>query len=94
MSLLIVWPVILVKDKNTRLTTLNKAKIKWHQLTELLVFGRLLIYLWDYVEGLIKYRSFKKALRRVRFEQELISHEQNMNYISYRPLFGWVDFIV
>ena len=94
MSLLIVWPVILVRDEKTRLASLNRAKIKWSQMTELLVFGRFLIYLWDYAEGLIKYGSFKMAHRRVRFEQELMSYEQNMNYISTRPLFGWVDFIV
>lgn len=94
MSLFIIWPLILVKDGKTGMTTLNKSKIKCEQLTELLVFGRFIIYLWDYVEGLTKYRSFKRAHNRVRFEQEMSHYENNMTYLSFRPIFGWVDYQV
>lgn len=89
--LLIVWPFILIRDEKTCLIKLNKSKIKWHQLTELFVLGRFVLYLWDYVEGLIKYKSFDKAHRRVRFEQELLHYGHNMTYLAYRPVFGWVD---
>lgn len=64
----------------------------WWYLVAIVAF-----YLWYAVEWLIRlfiYKDSKTAYRKVSFEQEAYSSEQDCNYIENRLLFsGWMQYL-
>ena len=88
-----LWPFVFIRDEgNTR--TINHETIHIKQYNELLVIGFLLVYLWDWIHRLIKYRNGEKAYYRIRFEQEAYENDNNLNYLSERSKFAWLKYKV
>ena len=88
-----LWPFVFIRDEgNDR--TINHETIHIKQYNELLVVGFLVLYSYDWIHGLIKYRNRKKAYYRIRFEQEAYDHDQNILYIPVRKRFAWLDYSV
>ena len=74
--------------------TMRHEKIHHRQYVELLVVGFLLLYLVDFLHGLIKYRNSEKAYMRIRFEQEAYDKDEDLKYLDNRPLYAWRDYKV
>ena len=88
-----LFPFIIVRPY-TRKSTINHESIHIAQYSELLVIGFLLIYLWDWIHGLIKYRNFKVAYEHIRFEQEAYKYTKSYTYLSRRQRSHWINFKV
>jgi hypothetical protein len=84
-----LWPFIFIRKDCDTAQLVNHEMIHIKQCNELLVIGQYLLYGWDFVVGLIKYRNVYKAYRRVRFEQEAYRNDHNLNYLDSRPRFAW-----
>lgn len=88
-----LWPFVFIRDEgNDR--TVNHETIHIKQYNELLVVGFLVLYMYDWVYGLIKYRDKSKAYMRIRFEQEAYENDKNVHYIRERQRFGWKKYNV
>ena len=78
----------------------------FQQTLETLVVGLILLYLWDWIRGLIKYRkdwegqkttrgrnytsAGNKAYHRIRAEQEAYTNENDTSYLQNRKRFQWI----
>ena len=83
-----LFPFIFIKGEgNDQLIRHESIHIK--QYAETLVLGFLLVYLWDFVHGLLKYRNYDDAYRSIRFEREAYSFSADPNYLEYRELYAW-----
>ena len=89
-----LWPFILIRPGYDTDRLINHEKIHIVQYNELLVLGFLLLYLWDWVVGLLKYRSTKTAYYQIRFEQEARFGEGQEDYLEKRPKHSWLRFKV
>lgn len=90
---IVLWPWILCRGELGE-TTRRHELIHWHQYRELWVVGFLLLYLWDYLRGLARYRSGEQAYHRIRFEQEAYGRQDQADYLEVRPRMEWRKFIV
>ncbi len=84
----------------------NHESIHVWQYSDLLYIGFLVIYAWDYLHGLIKYRNDisgtdpyghaytslgEKAYFRTRAEQEAYSNDGDMEYLDNRKKREWLS---
>ena len=88
-----IFPFIFVRGEGSD-TLIRHESIHIKQYAELYVIGFLPVYLWDFVWGLIKHRSFNKAYRGSRFEQEAYGNQGNENYLEERKPFAWKKYKV
>tara|TARA_B100000287_G_C20263249_1_gene634896 strand:- start:67 stop:429 length:363 start_codon:yes stop_codon:yes gene_type:complete len=73
-------------------TTKNHETIHWQQYIETAIIGFLLLYLFYWLIGLIKYRDGRVAYYQIPFEQEAYKHEDNPYYVICRKRWGWRKF--
>ena len=64
--------------------------IHFQQMLETGVVGFVVLYLWDYLHGFIKYRNGAEAYRMIRAEQEAYDNDQKVDYLATRPRFSWI----
>ena len=88
-----LWPFVFIRDEGNDVT-INHETIHIKQYNELLVIGFLMIYFFDWLVGLIKYRNREKAYYRIRFEQEAYDNQADLNYIKNRKKFYWLKYKV
>jgi len=88
-----LFPFIFIKDGGDE-RLINHELIHIAQYRELFVVGFLLIYLWDFVIGLIKYKNYNDAYRSIRFEREAYSFDADPHYLEYRQSYAWKQFKV
>ena len=88
-----LFPFIIVREKTNK-TTINHESIHIAQYIELLVIGFLILYLWDWVRGLIKYKDTNVAYRKIRFEQEAYECQRRFTYLDKREWFAWKKYKV
>jgi hypothetical protein len=100
-----IWPFIFCRgEMNDRDIRHETTHIE--QCNDLLVVGTVIIYLWDYFHGLIKYRNDisglnsrghpytsvgDKAYHRTRAEQEAYSNDHNLEYLEKRKRREWLS---
>lgn len=65
-----------------------------HQYVETFLIGFPLIYFYDFMKGLIKYRDGKKAYKMIRFEQEAYECQQYAGYLVTRKAYSWIKYSV
>jgi hypothetical protein len=83
-----LWPFIFFRgDANE--TTVRHESIHIAQYNELFVVGFLVLYLYDWIKGLIKYKDKKKAYYRIRFEQEAHMYDIVDGYLETRSKYEW-----
>lgn len=64
-------------------------RIHLRQQTELLVLPFYLLYLLEYLMGLIRFRNRYQAYRHISFEREAYSNDHNSSYLRVRPFWNW-----
>ena len=64
-----LWPFIISREEMSE-DVLTHEIIHIAQQKELLVLFFYLLYGWDYLIGVVKYRDKEKAYYQIRFEQE------------------------
>ena len=85
-----LWPFIFIRDGAETEELVQHECIHIAQYNECLVLGFYGIYLWDWLIGLLKYRSPQKAYRQIRFEQEAYQAQGERDYLSHRRPFAWL----
>ena len=87
-------------------TTKRHETIHFQQTLEMFVVGLILLYVWDWLHGLIKYRNNwdeardlkgkrytslgNKAYYRIRAEQEAYACQRFEHYLSNRKRYRWI----
>jgi hypothetical protein len=92
-----IFPFIFIRNglsPRSEKQIINHEKIHIKQYQETFVFPFLIIYLYDFVKGYIKYRDFSIAYYFIRFEQEAYESDSDENYIKNRERFAWTKFEV
>lgn len=86
-----LFPFVFIRDEGNEATVRHET-IHFRQYIELAVLGFFIVYLWDYVVGLIKYRDGKKAYSQIRLEQEAYMHHRKKNYLENRKHYAWLKY--
>ena len=68
--------------------------IHFQQCIDLLFIGTAIIYLFDWLRGVVKYRNGKDAYCHTRAEQEAYLNESNENYLENRKRWRWLKYKV
>lgn len=91
-----IFPFILLRAKYLREDDilLNHERIHLRQALELLVIP---FYTWYVVEFLIRFikcKNFHAAYLNICFEREAYTHQNDLKYLSKRPFWNFLKFIV
>jgi len=70
--------------------TKRHETIHFQQMLETFVVGFLVLYLWDYLRGYIKYRDGKTAYFCIRAEQEAHHMASLPEYLGKRKRYEWI----
>jgi len=89
-----LWPFIFIIDGWDNERLVNHETIHIKQYNELLVLGFVLLYIYDWMVGLVKYKSFYVAYHFIRFEQEARKFEDDPTYLTKRTPYAWKAFKV
>ena len=90
-----LWPFVFIRrgmKASDRL--IRHESIHIHQYNELLVVGFFLVYVWDWLHGLIKYRDGSTAYMQIRMEQEAYENESDEDYLKNRKRYAWLKYKV
>ncbi len=90
-----LFPFIILRDKALKLDKriLNHERIHIRQQVELLVLPFYVVYLIEFVIGLIKYRNRLSAYMNISFEREAYKNDSDLNYLKERKLWAWGSLI-
>jgi len=83
-----LYPFIISRDKMSE-DVLQHETIHILQQKELFVLFFYILYGWDYLKGMLKYKNKEKAYFKIRFEQEAYEYMYEKNYIDNRPKYNW-----
>jgi len=70
--------------------TKRHETIHFQQFLETGVVGFVALYFWDFLRGLVKYKSGSIAYRSIRAEQEAYHKASLPNYLSERKRWRWI----
>jgi len=87
-----LFPFILVKQARykTDEVLINHEKIHLMQQLELLILLFYVVYLFNYLYNLIKYRNHDRAYNNIVFEREAYLMESDDAYLRSRSLWAWL----
>tara|TARA_B100000427_G_C15401737_1_gene547962 strand:+ start:509 stop:790 length:282 start_codon:yes stop_codon:yes gene_type:complete len=74
--------------------TMNHEMIHFEQQKELFVVGFYVLYAYDFIKGVIKYKNKETAYFMIRFEQEAYTYQNDLGYIVDRKKYSWKEFEV
>ena len=86
-----LWPFIICRDEGNP-TMIRHESIHIAQQTELLVLPFYLLYLFDFIVGLVIWRSAKLAYWNIRFEREAYDYQSDENYLINRKPYTWLKY--
>tara|TARA_B100000131_G_scaffold285532_1_gene294888 strand:- start:671 stop:1018 length:348 start_codon:yes stop_codon:yes gene_type:complete len=90
-----LWPFIFIrKGMSASERLIRHESIHIQQYTEMLVLGFYPVYVWDWLHGLIKYRSGSTAYMQIRMEQEAYENEGDEEYLKNRKRYAWLKYKV
>ena len=70
--------------------TKRHETIHFQQYLETLVFGFLLIYLWDYIRGIALGRKGEESYLSIRAEVEAYMNDNDEDYLENRKRWSWL----
>lgn len=85
-----IYPFILIKRKEYKNdeVLVNHEKIHHQQQIELLIIPFYIIYVFNYLVNLVRFRSHHKAYLNILFEKEAYTNEGNLHYNQIRKTFA------
>lgn len=97
-----LFPFVILREKyrdskedywRTRnLQVINHESIHFQQALELLVIPFYILYVLEWFVKLFIYRS--KAYENISFEREAYTHDGDLNYLSHRKRYNWINRII
>ena len=90
-----IFPFILVKHASykSNIMLMNHERIHFKQQLEMLILPFFVLYLFNYLFNIFKYRSHYQAYLNIVFEREAYAHENDLNYLRKRKLFAWINWL-
>ena len=88
-----LFPFIVSREEMNKVT-LNHETIHIHQQKELFVLFFYMLYVFDWLKGVVKYKDTKKAYYQIRFEQEAYANMRDSDYLVARKKYAWRDYKV
>jgi|TARA_R110000744_G_scaffold32112_2_gene75188 hypothetical protein len=92
-SAIALFPFIVIRDELTPVQ-MNHELIHFEQQKELYIIGFYILYVYDYMKGVLRYKNKDLAYRSIRFEQETYSNESDLGYIQKRKPNNWKKYSV
>ena len=89
------FPFIFISSnlsENRRPVLINHEKIHIRQQIELLVIPFYLFYFLNYLINLIIFKEHNKAYKNIIFEKESFIKESDLDYLSNRKYFSFINF--
>ena len=89
-----IFPFILLKNTSQKqdLILINHEKIHLKQQLELLIIPFYFLYFLNYLINLVKYKKHYPAYLNIVFEREAYQAEKDLNYLSKRKMYNWINF--
>ena len=88
-----LFPFIILSEEVDEYT-MNHEMIHFEQQKELFVVGFYILYAYDFVKAMVKYKSKETAYFLIRFEQEAYTYQNDLGYIMDRNKYCWKEFEV
>ena len=91
---IVLFPFIVFSDekyKNDQ-QIMNHERIHVRQVLELFIVPFYLLYLTEFLIRRISSKSKYEAYRKISFEQEAYSNDENMEYLKKRPFFSFAKY--
>lgn len=94
-----LWPFILIdssvkeKPAQAQEALIRHERIHLAQQLELLLVGFYILYIFEFIAGLLVYNVIDTAYREISFEKEAYCNQGDENYLASRPLFAWVRYL-
>ena len=86
-----IWPFIFVSYKRTILE--NHERIHLQQQKELLVILFYIIYFSEILIRRFRVKSWDEAYKTCSFERECRENQTDPDYLKYRKIWAWADYI-
>jgi len=88
-----LFPFIILSEEVDEYT-MNHELIHFEQQKELFVAGFYILYAYDFIKGMIKYKNKDVAYFLIRFEQEAYNSQNDLGYIVDRKKHSWKQYEV
>jgi hypothetical protein len=90
-----LFPFILIHDEKLKAnkTLIRHENIHLQQQIELLVIPFYLLYVINYLVNLLQYKNHQQAYIKIIFEREAYQHENDVDYLTNRKLWGWIKYL-
>ena len=93
-SAITLYPFVLIGERthlSRRLVVHERIHLR--QQVETLIIPFYILYLLEYLIGIMHYRNGYKAYRNISFEREAYTHDGNFFYLLKRPFWNWIHFL-
>lgn len=91
-----IWPFVFIApelpEEAVTDRLLNHERIHLRQQVEMLVIPFFICYLFEYLLGLLVYRSHDSAYRQISFEKEAYQNEGDLSYLKKRKFWSWLNY--
>lgn len=74
-------------------TDLRHEAIHWEQQKELLIVGFYILYVFEFLLALFRYRNWHRAYRSITFEREAYDNQDAWFYLEARKHYAWAGYI-
>ncbi|MEZ4810743.1 MAG: hypothetical protein R2819_10315 [Allomuricauda sp.] len=90
-----LWPFIFLKEDSLKTDEIliNHERIHLKQQRELLLLPFYILYFSEWLLRTALYLDSYRAYQNISFEREAYAHERDMEYLSQRKTFGFLDYL-
>ena len=88
-----LFPFIILSEKVDEYT-MNHEMIHFVQQKEMWILGFYILYTYDFIKGMLKYKDKDTAYFMIRFEQEAYNYQNDLGYIVEREKYAWKKYEV
>jgi hypothetical protein len=88
-SAITLGPLVIARDKLDERVKRHET-IHYQQYLETLFVGFIVLYLFDYLVGFVRYRDGEVAYYNIRAEREAYGHDKDPEYLQNRTRYAWL----
>ncbi len=91
-----LWPFIILKEDSLKddAVLINHERIHLKQQQELLIVPFYLLYISEWLIRTVLYMDSYRAYQNISFEREAYANEADMQYLSMRKIFGFLNYLM
>ena len=91
-----LWPFIILKEGSLKSdeVLINHERIHLKQQQELLILPFYILYVSEWLLRALLYLDSYRAYQNISFEREAYAHEKDMDYLSKRKAYGFLNYLM